>query len=306
MTEELINATETAPLRDPLELMNIFDSADDLPTLPEVAITLQKAVNNPDSSAKDIAKIIEQDPSISTKVLKMVNSVFYAPAHGSEITQLSPAIARLGFITVANIALSTSVFQAFSANSNPVFDRREFWKHSVCTGIITSVLYDFCMDRIEQPISRDIAHLSGIVHDMGKVLFEKYANEEFHIAISSAKEADLPSVKEEERYIGMGHDHAGAFLAGKWRLGREIKAVVQWHHDPLACPEEDLRPLAMLVHMADYICNNQHLGNSGNPCPMYDQRVREHLGLTPDKIGELMGYVEQEAAKSDVLLSLTD
>ena len=106
------NTTVTA--RDPHELLDIFKSAEDLPTLPEVALRLQEVVDDPHSSAKDVAKIIEDDPAIATKVLKMVNSVFYAPVHGEEITQLTPAIARLGFITVTNIALSTSVFQAFS------------------------------------------------------------------------------------------------------------------------------------------------------------------------------------------------
>lgn len=292
--------------RDSRELLRIFENAEDLPTLPEVAIQLQKTVNDPDSGAIDVARIIEQDPAISTKVLKMVNSVFYAPAHGEEITQLQPAIARLGFITVTNIALSTSVFQAFSRSQNPVFDRRNFWRHSVTVGIITSILHDFCANHIDQRITRDVAHLSGIVHDMGKILFERYANPEFHMAITSATGMDIPVVKEEARYIGMGHDEAGAWLAQKWKLGREIEAVIRWHHDPMSCPDEDVKSLVKLVHMADYICHNQKLGESGNPDPSYDQRVREELFLTPEKIGEIMGMVTEEAENSEILLSLLD
>ncbi len=292
--------------RDPHELLGVFQEADDLPTLPEVAIQLQKTVNDPNSGANDVAKLIEQDPAIATKVLKMVNSVFYAPVHGEEITQLQPAIARLGFITVTNIALSTSVFQAFSSAQNPVFDRRDFWRHSVTVGIITSILHDFCANHIDQRITRDVAHLSGIVHDMGKILFERYANAEFHLAITSATGMDIPAVKEEARYIGMGHDEAGAWLANKWKLGREIEAVIRWHHDPMECPDEDVQSLAKLVHMADYICHNQKLGESGNPSPSYDQRVREELFLTPAKIGEIMGLVTEEAENSEVLLSLLD
>ncbi len=299
------NQATIAP-RDPHELLKIFESAEDLPTLPEVAIRLQELVDDPHSSAKDVAKLIEQDPAISTKVLKMVNSVFYAPVHGEEITQLSPAIARLGFITVTNIALSTSVFQAFSRSSMPVFDRREFWKHSISVGIVTSILYDYCANSIDQHISRDIAHLSGIVHDMGKILFERYANNEFHQAIKSSKSEDIPVVKEEARHIGMGHDQAGSWLANKWKLGQDIQAAIQWHHNPLECPDEQYKPLCKLVHMADYICHNQSLGDSGNPSADYDQHVREELNLTPDKIGEIMDIVEIEAANSEILLSLAD
>lgn len=300
------NGSSTATVRDPHELWEIFESAQDLPTLPEVALRLQKTVDDPDSSAADIARIIEDDPAIATKVLKVVNSVFYAPAHGVAITQLKPAIARLGFMTVSNIALSTSVFQAFSRAQKPVFDRRDFWRHSICVGIISSVLHDYAADTIDQPLTRDTVHLAGIVHDVGKILFERYANVDFHQAVKNARDEEIPAVKEEARYLGMGHDEVGGWLGTKWHLGPAIQAVMRWHHDPLSCPETHLQPLVKLVHMADYICHNQGLGDSGNPFPTYDHRVRQELNLTSEKIGELMGVVEAEAAQSDILLSLAD
>lgn len=302
--QELSSTIAVAQPRDPRELWAIFESAEDLPTLPEVAIRLQKMVDDPDSSAKDVAAIIEDDPAIATKVLKVVNSAFYSTGYG-EITHLQPAIARLGFIAVINIALSTSIFQAFASSRKPVFDRREFWKHSISVGIIASVLHDYVADEITQPLTRDVVHLAGIVHDMGKILFERYANTEFHQAISSAKTADIPAIKEEARFIGVGHDELGAWLANKWNIGKAVQAAVRWHHDPISCPVEELKPLVKLVHMADYICHNQELGDSGNPSPSYDHRVREELNLTTERISDLMETVEREAAKSDILLSLT-
>ena len=290
--------------RDPRELWAIFESAEDLPTLPEVAIRLQQMVDDPRSSARDVARIIEDDPAIATKVLKVVNSAFYSSGHG-EITHLQPAVARLGFLTVTNIALSTSIFQAFSRVEQPVFDRREFWKHSVCVGIVASVLHDYTADIIVQPLTRDVVHLAGIIHDMGKILFERYANTEFHQAIASAKEEDIPVIKEEARFVGLGHDELGAWLAQKWKLGISLQAAVRWHHEPMGCPDEKLQPLVKLVHMADYICHNQGLGDSGNPNPGYDHRVREELNLTPERIGDVMETVEAEAETSDILLSLS-
>jgi len=287
-------------------MWEIFESAQDLPTLPEVAVRLQKTVNDPGSSAADVARIIEDDPAIATKVLKVVNSVFYAPARGVEITQLKPAITRLGFLTVSNIALSTSVFGAFARAQNPAFDRREFWRHSICVGIVASVLHDYAINEIDQPLTRDTVHLAGIVHDVGKILFERYATAEFHHAIENAKLQDIPAVKEEARLIGMGHDEVGGWLGQKWVLGDAIQAVMRHHHDPFGCPDAKLQPLVKLVHMADYICHNQGLGDSGNPSPSYDHRVREELGLTSERIGELMGVVEAEADQSDILLSLSE
>jgi len=208
---------QSALRRDPHELMQIFESAEDLPTLPEVAVRLQQVVDDPHSGAREVARIIQDDPAIATRVLRVVNSVFYKPGSGSLITELHRAVARLGFLTVTNIALSTSIFRAFGRVQQPAFDRREFWRHSVSVGIVTSVLNEECGQCAGTQVTRDAAHLAGIVHDMGKILFERYANPEFHQAIHNAREGDLPVVKEEQRWLGMGHDVAGAWLASEWQ-----------------------------------------------------------------------------------------
>jgi len=302
---DLSGAAETTT-RDPYELLQIFESAEDLPTLPEIAVRLQEVVDDPHSDAKDVAKIIQDDPAIATKVLKVVNSVFYAPRGCKAITELQPAVARLGFVAVVNIVLSTSVFQAFGRVQQPVFDRREFWRHSVCVGIAASVLHDYIRTKEDRPISRDAVHLAGIVHDMGKILFERYANPEFHRAIENAREHDLSALKEERRFLGFGHDEAGGWLAEKWKIDPGIQAVVRWHHDPFSCPDEEFCRLVKVVHMADYLCHSQALGDSGNPNPMYDERLRDELQLTEKRIMELMELVEVEAANSEILLSLAE
>lgn len=289
---------------EPYELWTRFEAATDLPTLPEVALRLQHVVNDPNSSAKDVARIIEDDPAIATKVLKVVNSALYSTQTRARITQLQPAIARLGFLAVSNIALSTSVFEAFSQVNNPVFNRHDFWRHSVCVGIITSVLNDYCADVIVEDIRRDTAHLAGIIHDIGKILFERYANLEFHVAIEQSLNNQTPAIQEEAAVISVGHDEAGAWLGNKWGLGEDMIAVIQWHHDPMNCPNEKYRWLVKLVHMADYIAHNQQMGDSGNPSPSYDPRVREELELSSEIIAELMDDVRDQAQKSDILLSL--
>ena len=302
-TIPLAGPTDT---RDPHELWLEFKSAQDLPTLPEVAIRLQQIIDDPHSSAQHVAGVIEEDPALATKVLRIVNSTFYSTVHGAKITRLSPAIARLGFVAVANIVLSTSVFQAFSKVQRPVFNRRSFWRHSICTGTVASILYDFTADIIEQPLNRDEVHLAGIVHDTGKILFERYANKEFHHAIMSARSADIPVIKEECRFLGVGHDEVGAWLGDRWTLPPQIISVIRWHHDPLACPELQYQPLVKLIHLADYLCHIHRYGDSGNPAPTYDNRVRDEFDLTQDKIDRIIEVAQAEAENSELLLSLAD
>ena len=62
-------------------------------------------------------------------------------------------------------------------------------------------------------LNRDVVHLAGIVHDMGKILFERYANAEFHQALTQAQEKNIDAIPEERTYVGISHDEAGAWLA---------------------------------------------------------------------------------------------
>ncbi len=95
-----------------------------LPTLPAVIEKLGEEIRNPKSDARRVAALIEDDPSMMSRILKVVNSAFYG---GIEpITSVQQAVSRMGFNAINNIALSTSVFAAFDKSGEAGFDRKEF------------------------------------------------------------------------------------------------------------------------------------------------------------------------------------
>jgi putative nucleotidyltransferase with HDIG domain len=305
MTDSSSSALITdAPGRSPDELLKIFSAADDLPTLPQVAMQLLKLLDDADSNAGDVARLIQDDLAISVKVLKMVNSSLYASTATREISDLQFAVSRMGFVTVANIALSTSVFEAFKTADQPIFNRNEFWRHSVCVGILASLLHERLSPQVKTRFSRDTVHLAGIVHDIGKILFERYANAEFHQALIRAKAKNMDALIEERQQVGMGHDEAGAWLAQRWRLGKEVVSVVRYHHQPLCCPDEDHRELVMLIHIADWIAHKLKLGQSGQDFPELDRQVQKKLNVTPELIQSMREEIKIQTAQSQVLFSL--
>ena len=304
-TQTAAGTTGTDKLEDPHGLLDVFGKAEDMPTLPEVSIHLMKVIDDPGSSAKDAARIIEEDPAIAAKVLKMCNSALYAPINTREINSLQLAISRMGFVAVANIAISTSVFEAFDASDRPAFDRYEFWRHSVCVGIVADLLYDRIRDRLGRSYQRETVHLAGIVHDIGKILFERYANKQFHQAVLNAQDQQDSLVVVEQAALGLGHDQAGAWLADRWRLSEDITQVILCHHDPVSCQEEDFSPLVKLIHVADYVCHKLALGTSGNPAPGCDRRVIQDLGVSGEMIRSLSEPIRQAMKDSQVLLALS-
>ena len=276
----------------------------DLPTLPVIIQRLEKAISDPNSDAKTLVKIIEDDPSIMTRVLKVVNSVFYAPAYGQKISDLLPAVTRLGFNTIKNITMTTAVFDSFASPKTPLFDREAFWRHSVSVGIVAVVLYDFCSNAIAYRVPKDVIHLFGILHDLGKIVMEMYFTEEFHRSINLAREKSIPLYQAEQEVLATDHAEIGAWLCERWNITPDIVNIVRCHHDPLLIDDGKCKSMAMITHMADYICLVQGLGASANPVPTYNEEVRKGLGIEMQQIGELMDVVQEESEKSEILLSL--
>lgn len=285
------------------EMIKRLESINNLPTLPAVASKLQTEIANPKSDARSIAGIIENDPAIMARVLRMVNSALYFPTAGKEITSLQPAIARLGLSTIRNIVLSTSVFKAFPPSAKPMFPREEFWKHSICVGIVASLLYENSPKAKATRLSKDVFHLAGLLHDLGKIILENYFIEEFHQAIQKAQAENLTLAEAEWASYRTAHDEIGCWLANRWYLPWDVSSVIHFHHQPSEAPQ-DHQLLVGIVHLADYICLTQHLGQSGNHKPVYYPEVRELLGFDLANLSPIMIKIEEETKKSELMLSL--
>jgi putative nucleotidyltransferase with HDIG domain len=286
------------------KVMDRLEAIEDIPSLPLVITRLTEAIQNVDSSASDVAKIMEDDPAIMARVLKMVNSSFYAGGAQTEpVTNVRHAIVRLGYDAVRNIALTSSVFSVFKDDHAMVFDRKEFWRHCICTGIVANVVCDFTKYK-DGGIPRESVALAGLLHDMGKIIMEQYFYDMFTKILDHAKSNDLTLFEIETQAFKVGHCEIGAWLAKRWKLSPEMIACIEFHHEPERAPEE-FRAMVSLVHVADYICNLKRMGQSGNPKPPeFRQEIWEELGLNVESINEIVKVAEEEAEKSEILLSL--
>lgn len=281
-----------------------LEAIEDLPSLPVVIVKLTEAVQNVDSSASDVAKIMESDPSIMSRVLKVVNSSFYSTSMQSEpITNVKHAIVRLGYDAVRNIALTSSVFTVFKDDHAQTFDRKEFWRHSICTGLVANLVYEYCK-LSEKFCPKESVALAGLLHDIGKIIMEQYFYDAFSKILEFSHTQKKPIFSVEDSAIGVGHAEVGAWLAKKWKMNPDIVATIEFHHKPLEAPEE-FRQMVSLVHIADYICNLKQIGQSGNSVPPpLEQDVWDYLHLDIKHIDDIVERVDEEVQKSEILLSL--
>jgi putative nucleotidyltransferase with HDIG domain len=272
----------------------------DLPTLPLIVDKVREQIRNPNADAQQIAKTIEDDPAMMAKILKVVNSPLYGAR--SAITSLQLAVARMGLNSVGNLALSTSVFSTFGENDR-FFNREEFWRHCICTGIGQNILYDRCRESLKRRYTPDVLHLSGLLHDIGKLVLLRYFHDDFIKAVRAADDDAEPLTVMEKKFVGMDHAEIGAWLAKKWKLPEQLVEVVAYHHKPGSLSSEN-KELAMLCHCSNYICNLESLGNSGDVgAPSFDETVWEELGLNLGDIASIVDRISEESKNSEILMA---
>ena len=283
-------------------IIDTLNGIKNLPTLPVVMQKLSAAIRDPNSDARSIARLIEDDPAISTRILKVVNSSLYAG--GVKIETVQQAVSRLGMTATNNIALSTSILSAFDSDRPQSFDRPAFWRHSICVGIAACVIYDHAAPNLRKRQSKETLHLVGLLHDVGKLILDIYMYEDFQNALQTVSTSSVPLFKAELEAVGIDHATIGGWILGKWNMSDELMLPTLWHHDPNSAPTDHWE-LTALVHIANYVCNLQKIGDGGDlQAPSFEQDVWKRLGLSVGDISIIVDEVEEESSKSDILEAL--
>ncbi len=280
------------------EVIKRLESINNLPTLPAVIENLGEALQDPEVDVEQVAGIIEDDPAIMARIMKVVNSSMYFGVR--ETVSLRRAIVRLGFRAVTNIAMSAAVFSTFPPGPGPAFDRAGFWRHCICTGIAAEIINTRVARRFSVTIDRDALHLCGLLHDVGKIIFEQYFHDRFIKALEVSRKEGIPLEKAESRILGADHAQAGAWLAGRWKLSEEVIQVIRWHHSP-GKAQENIRDLVRICGLADMVVNSGRLGDGGNAFSMQAGEHSRKFDLETEDLMKIIDLTETGAAESALM-----
>lgn len=284
-------------------IVDTLNGVRNLPTLPIVMQKLSSAIQDPNSDARTIARLIEDDPAISSRILKVVNSSLYGGG-SVKIESVHQAVARLGLTATNNIALSTSILGAFSPETPQVFDRTAFWEHSICVGIAACIVYDHTAPNLKRRQSKETLRLVGLLHDIGKLIMDLYLTEDFQAAVQLVEKDPMPLYKAELETVGVDHATIGGWICGKWNMSEELMMPILWHHDPDSAPPEHWE-LTAICHVANYICNLEKIGNGGDlVAPTAVRSIWKRLGLSIGDISGIVDRIVDESSQSDILLAL--
>ena len=234
---------------DSKTILKKLDRIDDLPTLPFIAMEVNKMLLDYDISISKLAKTIEKDQAIVPRILKLVNSAFFG--FRSKIGSVSHAVVLLGFNTVRNAVVSISIIDTFSKDKEALegFDVTEFWKHSLAVAVISRHLAE--KTRLQLP---DDSFTAGLLHDIGKIVLFQHFQDLFKKVWTSARENNLSFYDAEKKEIPITHARIGGYLAKKWQLPEFLHDAIKYHH-ALSKNANDFN-LLMTVHIANIIANS--------------------------------------------------
>ncbi|HEY3295759.1 MAG TPA: HDOD domain-containing protein [bacterium] len=250
-----------------------------LPTLPDVAVKLLELGEKPTTSAGDLARLVERDMSLATRVLRLVNSSFFGVRR--EVTSIQHAVMILGVSNLRSIVLSGAVSDLFDRKGAVgSFNREEFWKHSVAVAATSRII----AQKVKL-VDAEIAFTAGLIHDMGKVVVDRYLHPEFVRVVELLDDPEMTMRNAENTVLGVNHAEIGHHLAVYWNLPEILLEAVGYHHRPLEAPE--YRSVAAIVGTADALVRHLGIGQGGGANWPVQEATLKLCDLTTESYAEL-------------------
>ena len=269
------------------DLTRIIRRVEDLPTLPRIVLKITELVNNPKSSAKDLAGVVTDDQVLTARLLKFVNSSFYG--FPQNISTVTDAIVLLGFDAIRNLLLTTSMFDLFSnKNKENELRREKMWDHSLGCAVAAKVIGDHM--RYDDP---EELFVSGLLHDIGKIVEMLFLPDDFARVVSMVENKNILMVEAEDHVLGYTHADVGRLLAERWNLPSKLVNVIAYHHQPGLAGRFSQE--AAIVHLADILCRAMNMGSGGdNKIPPLDKNAWETIQLKLSAIEPIMKETENQ------------
>ena len=267
-------------------------------SLPLVVMKAMDLLNNPNTSASEIGQIISQDPALSVRLLKIVNSPFYG--FPSRIDTISRAITIIGTLDLTDLILGSSAIHAFEKIPNQLVNMETFWKHSLYTGVVARILARY----LHAP-NTERCFVMGLLHDIGALVLYRQQPDQSRQALELSIEQSMPLQVAEREIFSFDHGEVGAAMMHAWKLPDSFIEVARHHHQPSAAERNGLE--TAIIHLADVITGMAHgTVNSNKQLTQLEPGAWELTGLSVDIMEPVVAEADAqfEAARAAMLTGM--
>jgi putative nucleotidyltransferase with HDIG domain len=249
-----------------------------LPTVPGMLKRISAIIEKPRITLDEIGHFVSNDPALTTKVLKMVNSAAYG--FPGRISSVSHAIMLLGLNVVKGLLLGISVFEIMEKVMSGL------WNHSLGVAVASRAIAE--KKGLKDP--EDIS-IAGLLHDLGKVILMLEYQEQYEAALQESREKGISIYEAEKIMFSDPHSNVGLWLSEKWRFPKNLIEVIAYHHSPNLAKTAPME--TAVVHMADILVRARGVGFAGDPfVPVVNNMAFEMLNLSESDIKEILAKID--------------
>ena len=279
----------------PTDIIGRVRQIEGLPPFPATHAEIMKLAQSENATSTDIADKIQFDPDLLAMVFKLVNSSYYG--FRKQIDSLKLAVTLLGLEELANLVMTAQVFQKLgNYESETGLDIQALWKHLVGTAFVARAIAK------KLKTEEESAFLSGMLHDLGKVVLDCFFSDYYAAVLEMVKAEDVAIAEAEMETLGISHSDVGGQLAVAWKFADKYQTAILHHHSPERATR--FGRLVGLVHLANALCRQQGYGSGGdNHTPDIDEAVLERFALGSKGLQILTEAAQKDLEDADSFLS---
>jgi HD-like signal output (HDOD) protein len=229
-----------------ISIKDLFAGSVQLASPPELFARLSEIIDAPEATLTDAADVIERDPSISARLIKIANSAFYGlPA---KLVSVRQAISLIGYQETRDLVLATLVVDRFPPIPEDLMSMRQFWSLSVRIALIAKLM------TARHPEGRRLgaSFICGLLHEVGRLVIYQRIPEPARDALLLVKTEHVTELEAERRVMGFDHYQVGGELARRWRLPEVIQLTIETHEQPALAGiyREEAQLVALSRHLS--------------------------------------------------------
>ncbi|PTY02873.1 histidine kinase [Opitutaceae bacterium EW11] len=255
------------------EIIKRIDACPKLASLQSINRALAGLVNSEQSYNSQIAEIIRRDPSLTARLLRMVNSVYFGLT--AKVNNIEEAVFYLGLRQIRELSMATPVIEELERinRSSLRLPWKELWKHSIGSAIMTREI----LATTTLLIDDDTDYIIGLLHNVGKVVMASAFQKEFGQIVNTSFRTPADVCVLERELIGWDHAKIGGYYLQRHQLSAEITDAVLYHNDPESAPDHAF--FAAAVQVADQLVRYAGIpGGFENVAPIADDAWLELPG----------------------------
>ena len=254
-------------------------AVDGMPAFPKSVQRVLELTRDVNSTPKDLVEVIDKDPVLTVKILKVVNSAYYSLP--KQITSVGHAVVYLGFNTIKNLALSIAAIGMLPKTNEAGFDGQQYLLHSLATAAIGKQL----ALKVDDADPMD-CFIAGLLHDFGKVVLAQFMPKEFRGALEVSQQQGTSLHLALRQTLGVDHAVVGAMLVEKWRFAPHLVETIRYQYGPELADSD----MIACVFGANQISKKLGFGFAGNLLvEEFPAAVAKRLGGSLDEVVASLG-----------------